>query len=165
MEEAEEGVNQLGTPSRDRRGRPPIARVVLSGRPSALGTWRFGEESDSQIEKATNTARTLLPIAKELLEASASQDVEVLKAQIANHRRMRAKVPEPLKTLYSNKIKVLQAKLRAAEQAKLLEQEEQQSTRNWRLLGYSVTGTGIAVGLAATVAVIAIAGKFNRESR
>lgn len=105
------------------------------------------------------------PIAREVLASSATQDVEVLRAKIANQTRMMQVSPEPLKTLYRNNIAVLKAKLRAALQERELERESQQATRTWRIAGYAVTGTGMAVGAGVVVALLALASKWTNEGR
>jgi hypothetical protein len=99
----------------------------------------------------------LLPAAKALFDPSAAESVEVLQAKIVNHRRIRDSVPEPLRGLYVNKIAVLEAKYRAALQARGLEREGEASTRDWRNVGKGLGVTGILVGGALAVLLLSLA--------
>lgn len=89
----------------------------------------------------------------------------MLKAKIANQVEMRDRFPEPIRTLYVNNLRVLRAKLKAAEQAQALEREAQDSTRTWRFMGYTITGTGVAVGFAAIALMLSASRSVDRTNR
>lgn len=148
----------------DSAGTPRQTGAMLKAQPYAVEAMG-APETPAQIS-VSEAAKALLPVAKEILDTSATEDVEVLKAKIRNHRRMRDMMPPgPARVIYQNEIDKLKAKLRAAEQAKRVELESQQATREWRVLGYTLTGTGVFVGIAGALALLSIAGSFNRTNR
>ena len=158
--------------NRRRRTMQDFAGDPFGADPFGLAVEPVGEpmgETPAQAAAPTIAQTDLLtklaPVVKELLDDSAVEDVEVLKAKIANHRRLRDASIEPVRTLYANKVRVLEAKLRAAKDAKRLEREEQQATRTWRVLGYTVTGTGIAVGAGVLALLVAGTQNLNRRDR
>ena len=89
--------------------------------------------------------------------------VELLKAKIANMRTMKAKVPFAA-VFYDNEIAKLQAKLRAAQSQVGVAKEKEQATRDWRQLGFTVSGVGILIG-AALLGVLVIGGARLARSR
>lgn len=139
--------------------------VLRQDRQSNLGASDAVPPSEGGPRTVEEWVAVVGPIAREVLASSATQDVEVLKAKIANQTRMAQVSPEPLRTLYLNNINVLKAKLRAAVQAREVERESQQATRTWRLAGYTVTGTGVAVGAGIIVALLALASKWSSEGQ
>lgn len=104
----------------------------------------------------------LAPVAKSVLTASADEDVRVLKAQIANHEKLRDTLPEPFKTIYGNKVRVLKAKLAAAKLARKEEQKTTTSRWEWASLGKTGIVVGILAGSALTALLVSAA---IRESR
>lgn len=115
-------------------------------------------------EHYTSLLEQFAPIAKSVLtSSSAEEDVQVLKAQIKNHRKLRDSLPEPFKTIYANKVRVLEAKLRAAEKAKVEENKTQTSRWEWASLGKSAIVVGILAGSALTALLITTAIKTGRK--
>ena len=110
-------------------------------------------------------AANIAPFIASLADKSALEQVEVLEAKIANQTEMRDRFPEPIRTLYVNNLRILRGKLKAAKQAAALEREDQASTRTWRFMGYTVTGTGIAVGVATVVALLSLSRSADRTNR
>lgn len=105
----------------------------------------------------------LAPFLSALAAKPATEQVEVLKARIKNYAAIRDAVPEPLRTLYSNQIGVMQARLRAAQHAKQLEREAEQAVKAWRVLGYTVTGTGIVTGAAIIAVLMSVSDYYQRK--
>lgn len=130
---------------------------LLPARPYAVDLRGDEEGGPSSEDIVRASTQTVAPIVRELIERSAVEDVEVLRAKIHNQRDLALRVPEPVRTLYMNNVRVLEAKLRAALHARQVELEQERATRTWRVLGYTVTGTGIAVGLAAIFGIVALA--------
>jgi hypothetical protein len=118
----------------------------------------FGAEASS----ATDVAKQILPIATQLLKDDATYDVETLKARIRNHEKMAESLPEPLRTVYANKAKVLRAKLRAARDAQRKEAEDRASKWEWAAIGKSLGVTGIVVGGALVALLLAGVHKVSR---
>lgn len=116
----------------------------------------------SEGSSAADVAKQVLPIATQLLKDDATYDVETLRARIRNHERMARAVPEPLRTLYANKAKVLRAKLRAALDAQRKEAEDRASKWEWAAIGKSLGVTGIVVGGALVALLLAGARKQGR---
>jgi hypothetical protein len=108
---------------------------------------------------------SIAPFIASLANKPATEQVEVLKAKIANQTEMRDRFPEPIRTLYVNNLRVLRGKLKAAEQAQALEREEQASTRTWRFMGYTITGTGVAVGFATVALLLSASRSVDRTNR
>jgi hypothetical protein len=136
-----------------RRTSPPLLRTQL------------GDPVNAKDLDVQQVSTTLAPFLAALAKKPAAEQVEVLKARIRNYAAIRDVVPEPIKTLYNNQIGIMQAKLGAAQQAKALEREDQQSTRTWRVLGYTVTGTGIVAGGAVVFALLEVAGYYKRKGK
>lgn len=84
---------------------------------------------------------------REMYALDPNTSVEVFEAKIANLKRQRRNAPVFLRGYLTNRINILEAKHRGASHQRQLQLEEERSTRTWRVLGYSLTGTGIAVGL------------------
>lgn len=112
---------------------------------------------------ASSFLEQFAPIAKSVLTSSAEEDVQVLKAQIKNHERLRDTFPEPFKTIYANKVRVLKARLRAAEKAKVEEGKTQTSRWEWAALGKTSVVVGILAGSALTALLITSAVKAGRK--
>lgn len=110
-------------------------------------------------------ATDIAPFISALAQKSATEQVEVLQAKIENQRRLRDAMPEPIRTIYANNVRVMEAKLKAARQAKVLEREGQNAQRTWRLVGYTITGTGVAVGGAMVVALLSLSRMTDRKHR
>lgn len=151
-----------------------IAFPFAPVQPSRVGRapYEFEDPEDTGVGAPETTKEDVLqklaPVisdtAAKLLDSSATENVEVLRAKIANHKRMMKYAPEgPMRDFYRNQISVLTAKLNAAKQAKNLEKEEQASVRTWRVLGYTVTGTGVAIGGGVVLLLLALARRANRR--
>lgn len=81
--------------------------------------------------------------------ADPRQRVATLRAKIANYKKMRDEFPEPIKTLYSNQIVLMQSRLKAEQVNLGLEKEGESSTSTWRTIGH--TAGYVAIGLGVLV--------------
>lgn len=84
------------------------------------------------------------------------QQVELYKAKIQNLQAMKARIPLAA-VFYDGEIAKLRAKLRAAQAQVSVATEKDQATRDWRKLGYTISGVGILLG-AAVIGVVLIGG-------
>lgn len=114
-------------------------------------------------EAYANLLDQIAPIAKSVLTSSPEEDVQVLKAQIRNHEKLRDTLPEPFKTIYANKVRVLKARLRAAETARSEDKKTQTSRWEWASLGKTSVVIGILAGSALTALLITSAVKSGRS--
>lgn len=132
-------------------------RRVAHGSPVVLGV------ETTTIEE---TVRQVVPYVKAALREDADEDVETLRARIANHRRIRDALPRlsVTWTLYDNKIRVLEAKLRAARKRKGEEAEDRASKWEWASLGKGSVLVGLAVG-GALVGLLLNASGVQRAKR
>lgn len=112
------------------------------------------EQKVLQVDDLLQTAQKIAPVVRSFTESSAYEDVEVIKAKLVNQRRLRDTLPEPLKTFYANNVRILEAKLKAAKHAKVLEARDRASSREWAFLGKGTAVTGIAVGAALVVLIL-----------
>ncbi len=139
----------LGVP--DRSGtqcvrRTATRRGLVLGDDAAAGASTRGAQ-------AAEIVATALPVAKAIFDTDAAEDVETLRAKIKNHKRMRDSLPEPLKTIYANKVRVLEAKYRAATQKHTREKQLAVSRKEWAGLGKATVVVGIGVG-ASIIALL-----------
>lgn len=106
--------------------------------------------------QAQDVASRVAPIVKAFLDRTSTENVEVLRARIASHKRIRDSLPEggALWTLYDNKLRVLQARLRGQLQSRKHEREDRVSRRQWAGLGKGAVVVGIGVGLALIYAIL-----------
>lgn len=111
----------------------------------------------------TSLLDQIAPIAKSVLTSSPEEDVQVLKAQIHNHEKLRDTLPEPFKTIYGNKVRVLKARLRAAETARDEDKKTQVSRWEWAALGKTSVVVGILAGSALTALLVASAIRAGRS--
>jgi len=131
----------------------------------ARGAYRPAAALSGPDVDAQQIMASLAPFIASLATKPAAEQVEVLKAKIANQTELRDRFPEPIRTLYVNNLRVLRGKLKAAEQAQALEREEQASTRTWRFMGYTITGTGVAVGVATVALLLSASRSVDRTNR
>lgn len=131
----------------------------------------IGADAASEVapptEEKPSTAETLTqyaPVVKSLLESSASHDVEVYAAKIANLKRTRRKFRRGGIgwTVITNRIRVLQAKRRAAFEERAEDRTSWQSRRSWAFLGKAGLVTGIGVGAAAIVLLLSLSRRRRR---
>ena len=95
-------------------------------------------------------------------DSDSTESVETLKAKIKNHIHLRNTFPEPLKTLYANKVLVLKGKLKAALARQKRDLEDRGSKKEWAVLGKAGIVTGIVVGGALILLIAAGARKVGR---
>ena len=134
-------------------------RRPLAGPPWALGAAAPPAE---EIAKYTSAAA---PIVSALVEGSdATASVETLRAKIKNHARLRDTFPEPLKTLYANKVRVLKSKLKAALVRQARDVEDRSSKKEWSVLGKVAVVTGIITGGALILFIVAGARRVGRAA-
>jgi hypothetical protein len=143
--------------------------------PIASGLYRRNSSLGSAAKDAVTPAGTTapastgidpaayLPVAIQAAKQLTSSDddfenVEVLKAKIGNYQRRKRQFPF-MAVFYENQISKLQAKLIAAQRRAVIQAESEKATREWRFLGYSLTTTGIVVGLTASVAALSWASR------
>ena len=121
------------------------------------------EETDA-VESATSDFITqAMPVAQALLEASAAQDPDVVRAKIENYKalRDRKRRGSVAWTLYNNRIRVLQGKLTTSRRVARHKEEDRESKHTWALLGKGTLVTGIGVG----VALILLLNRMGRDPR
>jgi hypothetical protein len=110
--------------------------------------------NEGLVATSTSFLEKLAPVASELLNTTAVEDVAVLKAKIRNNEELRDKFPEPLKTYYRNEVRKLKAKLTAKQEAAKEERITTQSKREWANLGKAAVVVGILVGVAVVGGII-----------
>lgn len=137
-------------------------RVIPFPRPFGATPAAPAPPSDAN-PAVVDTLRQVLPIAQELLRDDATYDVETLKARIRNHEQLARTMPEPLRTLYVNKVKVLKAKLRAARVAQGREAEDRASKWEWAALGKTAVGASILVGASLVALLLASTHRIARS--
>ena len=137
------------------------APLRLPGGPGPRG---FGDQQQDTWTTVTDVAQKVAPVAKTLLEdRSATESVEVLRAQVKNHEALAKKFPEPLKTVYANKAAVLRARLRAALVAQRDEEASRKARADYVLLGKGATLTGIAVGFGVLYLLVSAGSAVGRS--
>lgn len=144
--------SQFGVPVRSRRlkatpPKPPVYGLGQAAEPSNAST--PGTLIQGAIEQAA-------PIVSALVMADSTQSVEVLKQRVDNHIRMRNGFGKgtPFWTLYDNRVKVLQAKYRAAVARQARDREDRSSRKGWSALGKVGIGTGIVLGVVVIGAIL-----------
>lgn len=116
----------------------------------------------------TNILEQYAPVvAAYISPQDAREQAEVIKAKIANLKRMRETFPFA-RVLYDNQIAKLKARLKVVQQQAVETQEGVEATRMWRTVGQGAVGIGMLAGLAfvALVAVTTIKiAKSNPQRR
>lgn len=158
--------SELGMPGfggRNRRRRR-IVTTVAEGLPVAEEESDLDLGADPEIQDIIKGAQ---PYVQALLKEDATEDVETLRARIANHQRIRDSFfPRSAPwVLYDNKVRVLKAKLRAALQRAGEEREDRRSKWQWSELGKSTAVIGMAIGGALVALLINLSGAANRSKR
>lgn len=142
-------MRNFGIPSNGARSRPIRPAADLA--------------EDKGTVDVQNALTNIAPFIAALVNKPAEEQVEILRAKIANQTMLRDRFPEPIRTFYVNNLRLLRGKLKAAEHAKLIEREGQQAQRTWRLMGYSITATGVAVGVATVALLLSLSRAANRK--
>lgn len=142
---------------------PGYRSTRAPGRAQFSGVTALGAPVTSKDVDVAQISAAFAPFLSALAAKPAEEQVEVFRARIRNYQAIRDVVPEPVKSLYNNQIRVMQGRLKAAEHAKGLEREGERSARTWRVLGYTVTGTGIVVGGAAVIVLVELANYYKRK--
>lgn len=138
----------------------PVSLDRVFGKIGAAAT----DAADTELpSSAPGIFEQLAPVAKGLLNTSAEEDVRVLKAQIANHEKLRDTLPEPFKTLYGNKVRVLKSRLAAAKLARAEEKKTTTSRWEWAALGKTSVVVGILAGTALTALLVTSAVRSGRR--
>lgn len=139
----------------------PPRRAAWGAAALAAATPRVREEEEAAASASADSfapASTLLekfaPVAAEIFNTTAMEDVAVLRAKIKNNEALRDKFPEPLKTFYRNEVRKLKAKLSAKIEAANEERITTQSKREWANLGKAAVVVGILVGVAVVGGII-----------
>lgn len=152
-------MSRMGRYARFDVGRRPVIVPVTTWAHLTLdGLGGFGA-ADLDI-------RAILPEAAKAYaqyEAAAEPktQVELLKAKISNMKAMRERMPIAA-IFYDNEIAKLQARLRAAQSKLGVAKEGEQAKRDWRSLGFAVSGVGILIGVSLLGLVIAKTIKASR---
>lgn len=138
--------SHFGVPVRSRRlkatpPKPPVYGMGADVDPSPSDT-----STSLRVEAAIEQAA---PIVRALVAPDATQSVEVLRQKVANHIKMRNGFSKgtPFWTLYDNRVRVLQAKYRAAVERQAHERQDRSSRKGWSALGKVGLGTGIILGV------------------
>lgn len=127
-------------------------------------------ESNASMPPEGSSASDLisqyLPTAVAVASGLASKDPEVLKAQIRNNKRLRARFGRGSApwTFYDNRVRLLEGKLRAATKQASRDEELRQGRAEWSLLGKLAVGTAITVGLAMTIALTRVGSATGRRT-
>ena len=132
---------------------------------SAFGSVSFGRRSlgVAAAPDYTSYTKAAAPLLSALVgDKYSTETVETLKAQIANHKRLRDSFPDPLKTLYANKVRVLSAKLKAALDLKKRDAEDRASKYDFAMLGKIGGVVGIFVGGALILLIVSGARRVGR---
>lgn len=130
-----------------------LGRPLGAAAPAPAAAAAPAEAPPADLTKYTTAAA---PILSSLIGGKDStENVETLRAQIKNHQALRDKFPEPLKTLYGNKVRVLKARLKAALSTQKRDKEDRASKWEWATLGKVGLVTGISIG-AALILLIAV---------
>lgn len=121
-------------------------------------------EAETKQPDYTETVQKALPILTSILDKSAAEDVEVLKAKITNAQSWADRLPGPTGDVFRNRVRTLKAKLRAAKAKAKIEAETLQSDREWRVLGKGVGVTVAVAGVATTILLLSGARYLSRKS-
>jgi len=132
----------------------------------SLGSPQFGlrplgvAKSSTDLTSYTQAAAPVL--AALVTTKDSTETAETLRAQIKNHKHLRDTFPDPLKTLYANKVTILEAKLRAALDLRKRDTEDRRSKYEWSALGKAGIITGIVTGGAIILLLVAGARRVGR---
>lgn len=156
------GPRRLGVPSGGATPRPTAAVYASWITPAAAVGADDAAASEPLIDESTaktvsEAVRTTLPVLQQLVDTPDS--VAVLRAKLANHRALRDRSPEPLRTFYANKVTVLEAKLRDAALAERRAAETRASQREWSTLGKGAVVGWTAAGVAGAILLLALAAR------
>lgn len=117
---------------------------------------------------ATESAlKTAAPYIKALVADSATEDVETLRAMVRNHKAIRNSFRQgtAMWVLYDNKVRVLEARLRAALAAQEEEHEDRQSKWEFAAIGKTLGVGGIIASGALILLLLNAAGAAHRSHR
>lgn len=113
----------------------------------------------------SRTAPALAASLAQLLTDDPRTDARVYEAKVKNLRQAARTVPRFLRPFFEARLRVVEARLQAAQEHKALAIESERSTRTWRLVGWAGAGTGIAVGVGVLVLVLAGARALSAPRR
>ena len=116
-----------------------------------------------KLDKLTDTSMTELtkyaPLATQMLQQLLADDprtdYRVYQAKVKNLKETIRSLPPFLQPLFRQRLRVVEARLRAAKEQRKLQIEGEQATRTWRWFGWAGGGTAIVVGIAIGVLVLA----------
>jgi hypothetical protein len=83
-----------------------------------------------------------------------TQQTEVLRARIKNARQILRRSPPILRPTIARRIRVMEAKLRAAERRQGIQRETESAQRTYRALTQSVIAGGIVIAVALTALIV-----------
>jgi len=119
--------------------------------PYTHGYWGEAQQSQSTEELIEEYAPILKTIADEY--ADETRQREVIQARLRNAQNMVRMLPSPLDLPWKNRVRVLKAKLRAAERSVTIQRERETSRRTFRSLGQVAIVGGILLTVALVVRV------------
>ena len=124
--------------------------------PSPYST--YGDSSESYNYEAM--LKEYAPIARVALDqmTDATQQTEVLRARLKNLKRMRSRAPVFLRGPFTARIRIAQAKLKAAERRVGLQRESETAQRTYRVLGQTAIIGGV-------LAAFALAAMFAKKAK
>jgi len=116
--------------------------------PYMRGYWGAPQQGPSTEEVIAEYAPIIKTIADEYSDETKQR--EVIEARLRNAKNMVRMLPSPLDLPWKNRVRVLKAKLRAAERSVTIQRERETSRRTFRSLGQ----VAIVGGILLTVAII-----------
>jgi len=120
--------------------------------PYTHGYWGAPQEGQSTEDLIEEYAPILKTMADEY--ADETRQREVVQARLRNAQNMVRMLPSPLDLPWKNRVRVLKAKLRAAERTVTLQRERETSRRTFRSLGQVAIVGGILLTVAIMVRVV-----------
>ena len=141
-------------------GKQDALELKTTFQPSSLSGWG-NSEADPQDSVTTEAAiQEYAPLVKTGLEQilDPTQQQEVLRARIRNTQKMINRSPPLLRGPLQARLRVLKAKLKAAERRVGLQREQESARRTWRTLGQVAVVGGVLLLLGLTA-------RFVRQQR
>jgi len=130
--------------------------MFIPSRYSDLGAEDEGGEGGSSSTNYEAMLKEYAPILRVGLEqiTDPTQQTEVLRARIKNARQLMRRSPPILRPTIARRIRVMEAKLRAAERRQGIQRETETAQRTYRALTQSVIAGGVVIALAITALIV-----------
>lgn len=139
-------------------GSTPIQEAASEVMPQGVAPGRAPVPMPEQEEGYDTEALVAeyAPLVKTGLEQvlDPTQQVEVLRARVKNTKKAMNALPSILQGPLRARLRVLQAKLKAAERRVALQREQESARRTWRTLGQIAVVSGVVVAIAVTARIL-----------